>query len=122
MDALDEALARFGQPELFNTDQGSQFTSAAFPGRLASAGVRISLDGRSRWMDNVLIERLWRSLTHEEVYLKGDAPTAARQVPASPWGSAFTMDDVHIRRWPAEPRWRCGVTASAALSPTPPRT
>src|ERR1700730_1428541 len=69
--ALEEALARFGTPEIFNTDQGSQFTSAAFTGVLTAAGVRISMDGRGRWMDNVFIERLWRSLKHEDVYLKG---------------------------------------------------
>jgi len=71
--ALEEALARFGKPEIFNTDQGSQFTSAAFTGALAAAGVRISMDGRGRWMDNVFIERLWRSLKYEDVYLKGYA-------------------------------------------------
>ncbi len=65
--ALEEALTRCGTPEIFNTDQGSQFTSAAFTGRLAAAGIRISMDGRGRWMDNVFIERLWRSLKHEEV-------------------------------------------------------
>jgi putative transposase len=62
--ALEEALARFGRPEIFNTDQGSQFTSAAFTGTLAAAGVRISMDGRGRWLDNVFIERLWRSLKY----------------------------------------------------------
>jgi putative transposase len=71
--ALEEALARFGTPEIFNTDQGSQFTSAAFTGVLMGAGVRISMDGRGRWMDNVFIERLWRSLKHEDIYLKGYA-------------------------------------------------
>jgi transposase InsO family protein len=71
--ALEEALARFGRPDIFNTDQGSQFTSAAFTGVLIAAGVRISMDGRGRWMDNVFIERLWRSLKHEDVYLKGYA-------------------------------------------------
>jgi putative transposase len=69
--ALEEALAKFGRPEIFNTDQGSQFTSAAFTGALAAAGVAISMDGRGRWMDNVFIERLWRSLKYEDVYLKG---------------------------------------------------
>jgi putative transposase len=69
--ALEEALARFGKPEIFNTDQGSQFSSAVFTGTLAAAGVRISMDGRGRWMDNVFIERLWRSLKYEDVYLKG---------------------------------------------------
>ena len=60
--ALEEALARYGRPEIFNTDQGSQFTGAAFTSALIDAGVRISMDGRGRWMDNVFIERLWRSL------------------------------------------------------------
>jgi putative transposase len=69
--ALEEALARFGRPEIFNTDQGSQFTSAAFTATLAATGVRISMDGRGRWMDNVFIERLWRSLKYEDIYLKG---------------------------------------------------
>ena len=67
--ALEEALARFGRAEIFNTDQGSQFTSPRFTGVLHAAGVRISMDGRGRWMDNVLIERLWRSLKYECVYL-----------------------------------------------------
>jgi len=66
---LEEALARYGRPEIFNTDQGSQFTSAAFTDVLKSAGVRISMDGKGRWMDNVFIERLWRSLKYECVYL-----------------------------------------------------
>jgi len=69
--ALEEALARFGKPEIFNTDQGSQFTSAVFTGVLAAAEVQISMDGRGRWMDNVFIERLWRSLKYEDIYLKG---------------------------------------------------
>ncbi len=67
--ALDEARGRYGKPEIFNTDQGSQFTSLAFTGRLQAAGVRISMDGRGRCMDNVFIERLWRSLKYEAVYL-----------------------------------------------------
>ena len=69
--ALEEALARFGKPDIFNTDQGSQFTGVAFTGTLVTAGIRISMDGRGRWMDNVSIERLWRSLKHEDIYLKG---------------------------------------------------
>ena len=69
IEALEEALARFGCPEIFNTDQGSQFTSPRFTGVLEKAGVRISMDGRGRWMDNVFIERLWRSLKYECIYL-----------------------------------------------------
>lgn len=67
--ALEEALAGFGRPEIFNTDQGSQFTSPRFTGVRQAAGIRISMDGRGRWMDNVFIERLWRSLKYECVYL-----------------------------------------------------
>ena len=69
VEALEEALARFGRPEIFNTDQGSQFTSSEFTDVLKAADVRISMDGRGRWMDNVFIERLWRSLKYECVYL-----------------------------------------------------
>lgn len=69
VEVLEEALARYGKPEIFNTDQGSQFTSSAFTAVLKDAEVRISMDGRGRWMDNVFIERLWRSLKYECVYL-----------------------------------------------------
>ena len=69
VEALQEALARFGRPKIFNTDQGSQFTSDDFTDVLRGAQVRISMDGRGRWMDNVFIERLWRSLKYECVYL-----------------------------------------------------
>jgi putative transposase len=69
LEALEEALARCGRPEIFNTDQGGQFTSPRFTAALQRAGVRISMDGRGRWLDNVFIERLWRSLKYECVYL-----------------------------------------------------
>ena len=69
VEALEGARTRHGQPEIFNTDQGSQFTGFAFTGRLRAAGVQISMDGRGRCMDNIFIERLWRSLKYEAVYL-----------------------------------------------------
>ena len=69
VEALAEALARYGRPEIFNTDQGSQFTSFDFTGALKDAGVAISMDGRGRCMNNIFIERLWRSLKYEAVYL-----------------------------------------------------
>ncbi len=69
LEALYEALARYGRPEIFNSDQGSQFTSLDFTGVLSDAGIRISMDGRGRCMDNIFIERLWRSLKYEAVYL-----------------------------------------------------
>ncbi len=69
VEALNDALVRYGKPDIFNTDQGSQFTSLDFTGALKDAGVQISMDGRGRCMDNVFIERLWRSLKYEAVYL-----------------------------------------------------
>jgi putative transposase len=69
VEALQEALSRYGRPEIFNTDQGSQFTSFYFTGALKDAGIAISMDGRGRCMDNIFIERLWRSLKYEAVYL-----------------------------------------------------
>jgi putative transposase len=67
---LDAALARYGKPEIFNTDQGSQFTSVAFTERLKAEGIAISMDGRGCWRENVFVERLWRSVKYEEVYLR----------------------------------------------------
>ncbi len=69
LEALNEAINRYGAPEVFNTDQGSQFTSAAFTDALKANDIRISMDGKGRWIDNVFIERLWRSVKYEEVYL-----------------------------------------------------
>jgi len=69
-EALDEAIRRYGTPEILNTDQGSQFTSEAFTGILNGNGISISMDGRGRWVDNVFVERLWRSVKYEDIYLK----------------------------------------------------
>jgi len=73
VEALETALEKYGKPEIFNTDQGSQFTSEAFTSVLKENDIRISMDGKGRWVDNVFVERLWRSLKYEEVYLKGYA-------------------------------------------------
>jgi putative transposase len=70
LEAVEEALARYGRPEIFNTDQGSQFTSAAFTGLLLENAIAVSMDGRGAWRDNVFVERLWRSVKYEEVYLR----------------------------------------------------
>ena len=81
IEALEEALARHGRPEIFNTDQGSQFTSTAFTDVLLKAGVAISMDGKGSWRDNVFVERLWRSVKYEEVYLKAyESVAEARSV------------------------------------------
>jgi putative transposase len=78
-EALEEALAHHGKPKIFNTDQGSQFTSAAFTGVLLNADIAISMDGKGSWRDNVFVERLWRSVKYEEVYLRAyDTVSEAR--------------------------------------------
>ena len=77
--ALEEALQRYGAPDIFNTDQGSQFTSEAFTGVLKNHGIAISMDGKGRWVDNVFVERLWRSVKYEDVYLRAyETPTELR--------------------------------------------
>lgn len=73
VEAVEEALARYGKPEIFNTDQGSQFTSADFIKVLAEHDIKISMDGKGAWRDNVFVERLWRSIKYEEVYLRAYA-------------------------------------------------
>ncbi len=109
--ALEEALARFGKPEIFNTDQGSQFTSAAFTGTLAAAGVRISMDGRGRWMDNVFIERLWRSLKYEDVYLKGYADGRDAKAGIAAWIAFYNLQRPHQALGNRMPMavWRSGI-------------
>jgi putative transposase len=73
IEAVEEAMARYGKPEIFNTDQGSQFTSMAFTGLLITNGIQISMDGKGAWRDNVFVERVWKSVKYEEVYLKAYA-------------------------------------------------
>ena len=76
VEALQEAVAKYGTPEIFNTDQGSQFTSLEFIQALQSHGIRISMDGKGRWVDNVFVARLWCSVKYEEVYLHADGSIA----------------------------------------------
>jgi putative transposase len=79
VETLEDALARHGKPDIFNTDQGSQFTGAAFTGVLTDNGIAISMDGKGAWRDNVFVERLWRSVKYEEVYLRAyDSVSEAR--------------------------------------------
>jgi putative transposase len=73
IEAVEEAMARYGKPEIFNSDQGSQFTSMAFTGLLITNGIQISMDGKGAWRDNVLVERVWKSVKYEEFYLKAYA-------------------------------------------------
>lgn len=79
IEALEEAIQRHGAPEIFNTDQGAQFTSEAFTSALKAHGIAISMDGKGRWVDNVFVERLWRSVKYEDVYLRAyETPTELR--------------------------------------------
>lgn len=113
--ALEEAVARFGTPEIFNTDQGCQFTSAAFTGALQAAGIKISMDGRGRWMDNVFIERLWRSLKHEDVYLKGYADGREARAGIAAWLTFYNEQRLHQALGYRTPMavWRAGLAAGA---------
>jgi putative transposase len=112
IEALEEALSKNEKPEIFNTDQGSQFTSEAFTGQLKKNGIAISMDGRGRWRDNVFVERVWKSIKYEEVYLHAyETVHEARMLigrylefynsirPHSSLG-AFTPDQVYFNRLP----------------------
>src|SRR5262252_3664931 len=112
--ALEEALARFGKPGIFNTDQGSQFTSIAFTGTLERAGIQISMDGRGRWMDNVFIERLWRSLKYEDVYLKGYADGREARAGIASWMAFYNLQRPHQALADRTPMavWRDGTTGA----------
>jgi putative transposase len=115
--ALEEALARFGKPDIFNTDQGSQFTSAAFTGTLTAAGIRISMDGRGRWMDNVFIERLWRSLKDEDIYLKGYSDGREAHAGIASWFAFYNTCRPHQALGNRTPMavWREGMTGALAV-------
>lgn len=82
IEAVEEAMVKYGKPDIFNTDQGSQFTSISFIKMLREADIKISMDGKGAWRDNVFVERLWRTIKYEEVYLKAyeDVPQARREI------------------------------------------
>ncbi len=113
--ALEDALARYGKPEIFNTDQGSQFTGSAFTGVLIKAGVRISMDGRGRWMDNVFIERVWRSLKYEDVYLRGYADGREAKVGIGEYFAFYNERRLHQALGYRAPMavWREGAALAA---------
>ena len=93
--ALEEALEKYGTPDIFNTDQGSQFTSVAFTNVLRNNGIRISMDGRGRWLDNVFIERLWRSLKYENVYLNAYETGSEAREGIGRWISFYNQTRPH---------------------------
>ncbi len=116
MPADFSGIRTLGKPEIFNTDQGSQFTSAVFTGRLAADGIRISMDGRGRWLDNVFIERLWRSLKYEDVYLKGYADGREARAGIAGWISFYNGRRPHQALGGRTPMavWREDVTGTLA--------
>ena len=95
IEALEEALATHGTPDIFNTDQGCQFTSENFTDVLKAHGIQISMDGKGRWMDNVFIERLWRALKYEEVYLKAYDTVSQATQGIGDWMDFYNQDRRH---------------------------
>jgi putative transposase len=95
VEALQEALDRHGSPKIFNTDQGVQFTSAAFTGVLAASGVCISMDGKGRYLDNIFIERLWRSLKYENIYIQAYASVPEARCGIGDWLSFYNDARLH---------------------------
>ena len=122
VETLEDALARHGKPDIFNTDQGSQFTGAAFTGVLANNGIAISMDGKGAWRDNVFVERLWRSVKYEEVYLRRPTTASARPALRSAATSTSTTAADHIRaltaRHPIKPT---STRCPSAWQPNPGR-
>jgi putative transposase len=120
VEALDDALSRHGRPEIFNTDQGSQFTSDDFTGTLQRHKVTISMDGKGRYMDNIFVERLWRSLKYEEVYLNAYASVAEAKAGIGSWLGFYNEERQHQslgyrtprQAYEAECPWICGRSAS----------
>jgi putative transposase len=118
VEALEEALAQYGKPEIFNTDQGCQFTSSEFTGVLERGGITISMDGKGRYMDNIFVERLWRSLKYEEVYLHAYASVAEAKAGIGAWLSFYNEERQHQSLGYRTPRqiyqeglWICGRSA-----------
>ena len=95
VEAVQEAMAKHGRPTIFNTDQGVQFTSAAFLDELETAGVRISMDGKGRFLDNIFIERLWRSLKYEEVFIKAYGSVLEARRGIGGWLSFYNEERPH---------------------------
>jgi putative transposase len=118
VEALEEALARHGKPRIFNTDQGAQFTSAAFTGKLEAAGVAISMDGRGRFMDNIFIERLWRSIKYEEVHLKAYTDGREARAGIASWMTFYNCRRPHQAMNNQMPMavWRAGMDTIEATA------
>lgn len=107
-------MAKFGKPEIFNTDQGSQFTSPRFVEVLTGAGVQVSMDGKGRWMDNVFIERLWRSLKYECVYIHAFEIGVELRMGLARWITYYNADRPHTF-WRGHPQWRHMIEHALSL-------
>jgi len=127
VEALQDALDRYGQPEIFNTDQGVQFTSGDFIDELACLGVRISMDGKGRFLDNIFIERLWRSLKYEEVFIKAYASIGEARRGISGWLTFYNDERLHQALGYRTPREKfeatptCGYVDNASALTTSPQ-
>ncbi len=127
VEALQDALDRHGSPEIFNSDQGVQFTSAAFTGVLVASGVRISMDGKGRYLDNIFIERLWRSLKYEDIYIKAYASVSEARRGIGGWLSFYNDERLHQALGYRTPREvfqaaaSCGYVDNASALPTSPQ-
>ncbi|NEP18255.1 MAG: IS3 family transposase, partial [Leptolyngbya sp. SIO4C1] len=120
--ALQDALRHFGTPAIFNTDQGSQFTSQAFTGTLQDAGVQISMDGRGRYLDNIFIERLWRTVKHECIYLHAPATGTALNALLKRWIHYYNQQRPHQSLNYQTPHefYLASLTGSSTLNMQPP--
>ena len=117
VEALEEALGRYGTPEIFNTDQGSQFTDDDFTTPLKARGVRVSMDGKGRWIDNVFVERLWRSVKYEDIYLHAYATPREVTTALTAYFSFYNERRVHQNldyRTPDEMYFGSGALKKAA--------
>jgi putative transposase len=118
IEALEEAIAKYGTPDIFNTDQGSQFTSLAFTNILISHNIRISMDGQGRWRDNIFIERLWKTVKYEEVYLKAYESIAHAKKELGKFFDRYNMRRRHQsldERTPDEVYWNTLPRAKEAV-------
>jgi len=121
VDALKEAINLYGAPEIFNTDQGSQFTSQSFTTTLSDAGIKISMDGRGRYLDNIFIERLWRSLKYEAIYLAEMTDGFKTRRVITDWMDFYNTIRPHSSldaRTPHEAYWQ-SINASSQTGLTP---
>jgi putative transposase len=120
IEALEEAMAKYGRPEIFNTDQGSQFTSPRFIEVLTGAGIKVSMDGKGRWMDNVFIERLWRSLKYECVYIHAFETGSELRAGLTRWITYYNSQRPHTAlagATPDEAYTQRGVQPDPGLTP-----